>query len=239
MTAPLPREDNPLERPHVLVVDDDRKLRQLIGRYLEQNGFIITEAENAAMARSLLDLLTFDVMVLDIMMPGEDGISLTQSLQESGFKTPILLLTAKSEAESRIAGFEAGADDYLPKPFEPRELALRLSAILRRTEAQPAKNKDLSLSFDGWVYDASRQLLMRGDDVQNLTKAEATLLNIMGPKTGKAFSRSELAHLAQMDGQERTIDVQVTRLRRKLEPDAKKPRYLLTVRGEGYVLHTD
>jgi two-component system phosphate regulon response regulator OmpR len=227
------------DAPHILVVDDDTRLRHLIGRYLGQNGFVVTEAENASVARGLLGLLTFDAVVLDIMMPGEDGLTLTQSLQAGGFKTPILLLTAKTEAESRIAGFEAGADDYLPKPFEPRELALRLQAILKRARAMPEKSSHRSLSFDGWVYDDARALLLRGAEVQNLTKAEATLLNIMGEKAGTPFSRQELAKRAELDGQERTIDVQVTRLRRKIEPDAKKPRYLLTLRGEGYVLHTD
>ncbi len=239
MTAPLPRETDPLDCPHILVVDDDTRLRNLIGRYLGQNGFVVTEAENAAVARGLLDALSFDAVVLDIMMPGEDGIALTRSLQSNGFKTPILLLTAKSEAESRIEGFEAGADDYLPKPFEPRELALRLSAILKRARSMPERAKDMRLSFDGWVYDSARNLLSRGSDVQNLTKAEATLLNVMSTKPGQPFPRHELARLAGLDGQERTIDVQVTRLRRKIEPDAKKPRYLLTLRGEGYVLHTD
>lgn len=231
---------NPLDQPHILVVDDDKRIRELLGRYLAQNGFLVTEAENAAVARDLIDLITFDALVLDIMMPGEDGLSLTRSLHQKEFKTPILLLTAKSETEFRIEGFESGADDYLSKPFEPRELVLRLQAILRRAQSTPVKTNDaITYSFDGWIYDTTRALLERNGETQLLTKAEATLLNIFLQKPGTAFSRDELAELTGLQGQERTIDVQVTRLRRKIEPDAKKPRYLQTVRGEGYILHID
>lgn len=226
-----------LQHPHILVVDDDTRIRELLGRYLGQNGFLVTQAKNAATARQLTDILMFDAIVLDIMMPGESGLELTTAWKQDGFKTPVLLLTAKGETEFRIAGLEAGADDYLAKPFEPRELLLRLNAILRRVTA-PAP-KENRISFDGWDYDAQRTLLVKGDDTQILTKAEANLLNILSQKPGQIFSRQELAVLAELDGQERTIDVQVTRLRRKIEPDAKKPRYLQTIRGEGYVLHVD
>ena len=171
-------------------------------------------------------------------MPGEDGLSLTQSLKQEKFSTPILLLTAKGEAEARIAGLEAGADDYLPKPFEPRELVLRLQAILRRA-AQMPEAKARIISFDGWVFDQVRNLLTKANDSQPLTKAESTLLNILSQKPGTAFARQELARLAELEGQERTIDVQVTRLRRKIEPDPRKPRFLQTVRGEGYILYCD
>jgi len=227
-----------VEKPHILIVDDDSRIRDLLARYLDQHGFIITEAPNAAVARQLLQLLRFDALVLDIMMPGEDGLSLTQSLKQEKFSTPILLLTAKGEAEARIAGLEAGADDYLPKPFEPRELVLRLQAILRRA-AQMPEAKARIISFDGWVFDQVRNLLTKANDSQPLTKAESTLLNILSQKPGTAFARQELARLAELEGQERTIDVQVTRLRRKIEPDPRKPRFLQTVRGEGYILYCD
>lgn len=234
-----PVDNAMLNRPHILVVDDDKRIRELTGRYLMQNGFFVTEAEDAAMARVLLGILVFDALVLDVMMPGENGLDLTQSLKENNFATPILLLTAKSESESRIAGFEAGADDYLPKPFEPRELVLRLQAILRRsTTASPVKSSRI-MTFGGWSYDETRTLLIKDDETQLLTKAEATLLSILMQKPGEVFSRQDLADLAELDGQERTIDVQVTRLRRKIETDPKKPRFLQTIRGEGYVLHVD
>lgn len=230
--------DETLNRPHVLVVDDDKRIRELLGRYLQQNEFLVTEADNAAAARNLLSIMSFDALVLDIMMPGEDGLSLTTSLKGDGFQTPVLLLTAKGETESRIAGFEAGADDYLPKPFEPRELVLRLNAILRRAATAPAKTESTA-SFDGWVYDAARTMLVKGDETQLLTRAEATLMQIFMQKPGQIFSRQDLAALAGLEGEERTIDVQITRLRRKIEANSKKPRYLQTIRGEGYVLHTD
>ncbi|MDB5478209.1 MAG: ompR, partial [Alphaproteobacteria bacterium] len=220
-----------------LVVDDDARIRALLGKYLLQNGFMVTEAEQAATARQLTGVVQFDAIVLDIMMPGETGLELTQSWKKDGFTTPILLLTAKGEAEARIAGFEAGADDYLPKPFEPRELVLRLQSILRRAALLPDKTP--RITFGGWSYDPTRSMLAKGDETEMLTRAEATLLNIFVQKPGEIFSRVDLAKLAGLEGQERTIDVQITRLRRKIESDSKKPRYLQTVRGEGYVLHVD
>jgi two-component system, OmpR family, phosphate regulon response regulator OmpR len=227
-----------MNKPHILVVDDDRRIRELLGRYLSQNDFLVTEVENAALARTLTRLVRFDVIVLDIMMPGEDGLSLTHAWQREGFATPVLLLTAKGEAEARIAGLEAGADDYLPKPFEPRELVLRLNAILKRIHTvSPKTNK--ALTIDGWQVDFDKSLLTRGAETQTLTKAESTLLKIMAQRPGAVFSRQVLADLIQLDGQERTVDVQVTRLRRKIESDPKKPRYLQTARGEGYLLHID
>jgi len=230
--------NDPFNKPHILVVDDDKRIRELLGRYLSQNGFTVTEAEQARTARQLLDILTFDAVVLDIMMPGEDGLSLTDSLKREGFQTPILLLTAKTESEDRIAGLEAGADDYLPKPFEPRELVLRLQAILRRAAAAP-KSAEKIVTICGWSYDATRSMLVKDSETELLTKAEANLLNILLQKPGEVFTRQELAKLTDLEGQERTIDVQVTRLRRKIEPDSRKPRYLQTIRGEGYLLHVD
>jgi two-component system phosphate regulon response regulator OmpR len=227
-----------LLQPHILVVDDDKRIRELLGRYLSQNGFTVTEAEQAKTARNLIEILSFDAIVLDIMMPGEDGLTMTQNLKYDGFQPPILLLTAKSESDARIAGLEAGADDYLSKPFEPRELVLRLQAILRRASAAPPK-QEKTVTICGWSYDAARSMLVRDNETEILTKAEATLLNILLQKPGEVFTRQELAQLTDLEGQERTIDVQVTRLRRKVEEDSKKPRYLQTIRGEGYVLHVD
>lgn len=238
MTAPIPPlSDALLDRPHILVVDDDKRIRELVDRYLSQNGFLVTAVESAALARQIVSLLSVDAVVLDIMMPGETGLELVTAWQKDGFQTPVLLLTAKGETEFRIAGFEAGADDYLPKPFEPRELVLRLNAILRRATPPPVAKTQIE--FNGWRYDAERTQLIKDNDTEPLTKAEATLLNILSQKPGQIFSRQELATLAGLDGQERTIDVQVTRLRRKIEPDAKKPRYLQTIRGEGYILYVD
>jgi two-component system phosphate regulon response regulator OmpR len=238
----MTKNSNPLSDalnlPHILVVDDDTRIRDLLERYLEQNGFLITLADSAATARAFLTMLEFDAIVLDIMMPGEDGLKLAKSLQQNNFKTPILFLTAKSDSEQRIEGLEAGADDYLAKPFEPRELVLRLSAVLKRQAAMPVKQQK-NLSIGGWIYDDVRTLLVKNDQAQPLTRAEGTLLNIFLQKPHSVFSRAELAKLTNLEGQERTVDVQVTRLRRKLEPDPKKPRYLQTVRGEGYILYVD
>lgn len=235
---PFPAPDTGL--PHILVVDDDKRIRELLQRYLTQNNFLVTIAEDAKQARHLAELFLFDVIILDIMMPGETGLELVAFWREQeDFLTPVLLLTAKTEAESRIAGFEAGADDYLPKPFEPRELVLRLQAILRRSARFAGNSTARTIRFDGWEYDATRALLAKGDETQSLTRAEANLLNILSTRTGQIFTRQELAALAGLEGQERTIDVQVTRLRRKIEPDVKKPRYLQTIRGEGYILHVD
>jgi two-component system, OmpR family, phosphate regulon response regulator OmpR len=227
-----------LIQPHILVVDDDRRIRELLGRYLTQNGFLVTEADQAATARALIDVMVFDVIVLDIMMPGENGLSLTKFWKHNGMETPVLLLTALGEADSRIEGFEAGADDYLPKPFEPRELVLRLQSILKRSAIMPSK-QEKTVTICGWSYDAARSMLVKETETQLLTKAEATLLNIFLQTPGQVFSRQDLAAMTGLEGQERTIDVQVTRLRRKVESDPKKPRYLQTIRGEGYVLHVD
>ena len=198
LSLPAPDEEL-LNRPHILVVDDDTRIRELLGRYLGKNGFLVTEAEQAATARQLVQLITFDAIVLDIMMPGEDGLSLTQAWKTADFKTPVLLLTAKGEAEARIAGLEAGADDYLAKPFEPRELVLRLNAILRRAAAAAAPQNQ-AISFDGWAYDATRTLLVKDGDTQILTKAEATLLNILSQNPGKIFHASASSRVGGVRG---------------------------------------
>lgn len=227
---------------HLLIVDDDERIRGLLQKFLIRNGFLVSAARDAAHARRILSGLDFDLIVLDVMMPGEDGISLTRDLRESS-STPILLLTAKGETEDRIAGLEAGADDYLVKPFEPKELLLRINAILRRMPDAPedaAKPKILSL---GPVrYDIERGELWQGEEQVRLTATESQLMRIFSARPGEAISRAQLVEELGRDGgqsQERAVDVQITRLRRKLESDPKQPRYLQTVRGAGYMLAPD
>ena len=219
---------------HVLVVDDDQRLRSLLQRYLAENGFRVTTADNAADARTKMRFVQPDIVVLDVMMPGETGLDLTESLRRERSDVPILLLTARGAPEDRIAGFEAGADDYLGKPFDPYELVLRLRAMLRRVvAADPAGPVQLgTLSFDP----ARGEL--RGDaGVVHLTGGEAALLGLLARTPGDVLSREAIAQALGMDeAGERAIDVQVTRLRRKIEADPREPRFLHTVRGRGYVL---
>ena len=230
--------NSPALKPHILVVDDDDRLRGLLRRYLVEQGFVVSTAAHAADARAKLKHLAYDLMVLDIMMPGETGLELTRSLRRSGAATnlPILLLTARGEANDRIAGFEGGADDYVHKPFEPRELVLRINSILRRLP-KPAQKK-IELKFGAWIYNPERDELTKGDEVVRLTDMEAGLMRLLASRAGTALSREALAE-AGAAVNDRTVDVQVTRLRRKIEPDAKNPRYLVTVRGEGYMLLPD
>jgi len=228
--------------PHLLIVDDDERIRGLLRTFLQRNGFLVNVARDARHARAVLSGLEFDLIVLDVMMPGEDGIALTASLREK-VTTPILLLTARGETEDRIRGLEAGADDYLPKPFEPKELLLRINAILRRVpegDGEAAIPKVLQL---GPVrYDLDRAELLRGDDPIRLTATEVQLMRIFSAHLREPVSRAKLVEDLGRDGgqaQERAVDVQITRLRRKIEPDPKQPRYLQTVRGEGYMLAPD
>lgn len=228
----------PDKMPHILVVDDDERLRGLLSQFLTENGFLVTTATDAADARDVLEHLAYDLIILDVMMPGEDGMALTKSLKKQGLQTPVLLLTALGEIESRISGFEAGADDYLPKPFEPRELLLRINAILRRVAAVPPTLQD-SIKFGKWTLDLERGELVDGADRVPLTSVEHTLLKALASRRGEVVSREELAELCEMSANERTIDVQVTRLRKKVEEDPKLPKYIQTVRGKGYVLWSD
>ncbi|MCB9991265.1 MAG: response regulator [Rhodospirillales bacterium] len=234
MSEALPQR--PSTMPHVLIVDDDERIRQLVSRYLRENGFIVAEAESAAEARDVLKLLSFDVMVVDIMMPGETGLVFTQGLRDRHNNIPVLLLTALGEAEDRIAGLETGADDYLTKPFEPRELVLRLQAILRRRPQEPEQGQVFTVGR--WRYDPAHKELQDGNETVRLTTVEDNLLRALASRSGAAISREELARLCDLDAGERTIDVQVTRLRRKIEDDPKMPRCLQTVRGKGYMLRT-
>ncbi len=222
--------------PHLLVVDDDEKLRKLIARYLSEHGFITAGAGNAVEARSMLSNFSFDLIVLDLMMPGESGLQLAAALRSTS-SIPILMLTAMGEPEDRIAGLESGADDYLVKPFEPRELLLRIHNILRRTP-QPQAGAS-SVMLGELTFDIERAELRRGDEALRLTSIEALLLQVLARQPGVVFSREELIELTGAAGGDRAVDVQVTRLRRKIEQDPREPRYLQTVRGRGYVLKPD
>lgn len=229
--------------PHLLIVDDDERIRDLLARYLKKNGFLVSAARDAAHARRLLAGLEFDLIVLDVMMPGESGLDLTQSLRQS-MATPILLLTARDETSDRIAGLEAGADDYLAKPFEPKELLLRINAILRRMpEPQPEKAAPKVLTMGDVRYDIDRGEMWDSGDPVRLTGTEVQLMRIFSAHPGEPLSRmrlvEELGRGADGQAQERAVDVQITRLRRKIEADPKQPRYLQTVRGEGYMLVHD
>ncbi len=226
--------------PHLLVVDDDARLRELLRRYLSENGFRVTVAADAGDARANLAGFAFDLLVLDVMMPGESGIDLTRALRAEGQtqRLPILLLTAMAEPEDRINGLEQGADDFLAKPFEPRELVLRIRNILER-RAAPPEPSDGAVRFGAFRFDLTRGELLRGDSLVHLTAAEASLLSVLGANAGQAVSREELSQSAQFSGNIRNVDVQMTRLRRKIEADSRYPRYLHTVRGTGYVLKPD
>ncbi|MEL6959020.1 MAG: response regulator [Pseudomonadota bacterium] len=230
------------DQPHLLIVDDDERIRVLLQKFLVRNGFLVTAAREAEHARRILSGLDFDMIVLDVMMPGEDGVSLCADLRKER-TTPILLLTAKSETSDRIAGLEAGADDYLAKPFEPKELLLRINSILRRvppseTEGQVPK----VLHLGPLRYDMERGELWQGEDLVRLTATEVQLMRIFSGTPGAPISRGDLVDKLGRSGgqaQERAVDVQITRLRRKLEADPKQPRYLQTVRGAGYMLAPD
>jgi len=225
------------EDAHILVVDDDARLRALLSRYLASEGFRVTTAETATEARDKLRFMHPDMLVLDVMMPGESGLTLTEALRrDQGNEVPVLLLTARGAPEDRIAGFEAGADDYLGKPFEPRELVLRIRALLRRAPA-PVETPQGPLRLGALRFDVERGELTGPDGVVRLTGGEAALLTALARRPNAVLSREDIAAALDMDETgERAIDVQVTRLRRKLEADPREPRFLHTVRGRGYVL---
>ena len=229
---------------HLLIVDDDERIRALLARFLRKSGYMVTMARDALQARRLLAGLEFDMIILDVMMPGEDGLALTRDLR-TRIQTPILLLTAKGETEDRISGLESGADDYLAKPFEPRELLLRIGAILRRVPVvELAQPKFLSLGQ--LRFDTEKGELWQGDTPMRLTGTEAALLRRLAASRGQPVSRSDLIDdlgrggtTDEAENGERAIDVQMTRLRRKIEPDPREPRFLQTVRGTGYMLVVD
>jgi two-component system, OmpR family, phosphate regulon response regulator OmpR len=221
------------EAPHILVVDDDARLRQLLHRYLVQSGYFATTAADAAEAKARAKSIAFDLIVLDIMMPGQDGLALTEELRGES-EVPILLLTARGAPEDRIRGLEAGADDYLAKPFEPRELLLRIATILRRVQA--ARTDDV-IRFGPFTFNRRTAELRRNeDDVIHLTTGEISLLQALAVKPGRSVSRAELGDKGVVAGSDRAVDVQMARLRRKIEDDPRQPRYILTMRGSGYVL---
>jgi two-component system, OmpR family, phosphate regulon response regulator OmpR len=223
--------------PHLLVVDDDARLRDLLRRYLADNGFRVTAAADATEARANLASFAFDLLVLDVMMPGENGLDLTRSLRSDGRpRVPILLLTAMAEPEERVNGLEQGADDYLAKPFEPRELVLRIRNILARRGVAGEGAAPRDVRFGAFRFDPARGELYRGGDIVRLTPAEAGLLGVLAAHAGEPVSREELSQSAPFSGNIRNVDVQMTRLRRKIEADPRFPRYLQTVRGTGYAL---
>lgn len=231
------KNTNDIDLLHILVIDDDPRLRRLLQRYLSENGFRISGAESAQEARGLLKFLQPDAIVLDVTMPGEDGLQLTHSLREEGKDMPIILLTARGEPEDRIAGLEAGADDYLGKPFEPKELLLRLKIQFRRLSQPVALDNIRLIRLGTMEYDPVRNLLNDKDGVVHLTGGEIALLRILAAHPNEILSREEIVQKIGMEEiGERAVDVQVTRLRRRIETDPRQPQFLHTVRGKGYVL---
>jgi two-component system phosphate regulon response regulator OmpR len=228
--------DSASDKPHVLIVDDDTRLRDLLKSFLSRNGFRVTAASHASEARQRLQALDFDLIVLDVMMPGQTGLEFAAELRRSN-DVPILMLTAMGEPKDRIAGLEKGVDDYLGKPFEPRELLLRIQSVLRRGRAAAAPAEpERVVSFGPLQFDLELgELTQKGKRVP-LTDAEITLLRAFAGRMGQVLSREALCKSVGSDVNERAIDVQVTRLRRKIEPDPGFPRYLRTVRGQGYRL---
>jgi two-component system phosphate regulon response regulator OmpR len=223
---------------HILVVDDDARLRALLQRFLTEQGFRVSTAENAAAARAALADMAFDLLVLDVMMPGETGLELTAGLRAEGQEVPILMLTARGAPDDRIAGLEQGVDDYLAKPFDPRELALRIRTILRRAAPAPAAPHSLApMQIGNRWFDIERAELRGPDGIIRLTGGEAALLQALARRAGDVLSREDIGEaLGTPDAGERAIDVQVTRLRRKIEPDPREPRFIQTIRHRGYVL---
>ena len=216
---------------HILVVDDDDGIRDLVKQYLIQNNFVVTTANSAEDASEKIRVVKFDLIVLDIMMPGKSGLEFTIENKNS-LNTPIILLTAKGEASDRVKGLEIGADDYLPKPFEPKELILRIKNILNKTKL---KNKKRVIDFGNITIDLNRHIIFKEKKEFKINNTEKTILEVMINSPGKTFSREEIGSITNLD-KERSIDVIITRLRKKIESDPKNPKYLQTLRGEGYVL---
>jgi two-component system phosphate regulon response regulator OmpR len=239
MTMPTPikthRGSSPDDNaPHILVVDDDSRIRDLLARYLQDNGFRVTTAVDVASARSAMRSLAFDLLILDVMMPQESGLDFARSLRSES-RVPILMLTARAEPEQRIEGLETGVEDYLAKPFEPRELLLRVGNVLRRGAGSPASGE---VRMGDFVFHISRGELKREGETVRLTERERELLRYFAQRPGMPVSRHELAKDADSGG-ERAVDVQINRLRRKIEHDPGNPVYLQTVRGKGYILYSE
>jgi len=220
---------------HILVVDDDTRLRSLLQRYLREQGFLVSAAEDALVAEKFLSLYQFDLLIVDVMMPHITGTEFLKKLRSTDNNIPVILLTAMGDAADRVNGLEIGADDYVPKPFEPKELVLRINNILRRAQAE--KEQIDKLLFHGMCYDLNRgELIDNMGKVVHITPVERVLLNLLGKAPGSVHTREELAEVLGSTESLRTVDVQITRLRKKIEPDTKNPRYLQTVRGKGYML---
>jgi len=218
-------------KAHILVVDDDDGIRNLVKQYLNQNDYLVTTSKNAEEAIEKIKIIKFDLIVLDIMMPGKTGLEFTQE-NKSKIDTPILLLTAKGEASERIEGLEVGADDYLPKPFEPKELILRINNILNKTKLKISKR---IIEFGGIKIDLKKLFIYKNEKSLKINNTEKVILEKMINSPGKIFKREEIINLIDLD-KERSIDVIITRLRKKIEENPKSPKYLQTIRGEGYVL---
>ena len=216
---------------HILVVDDDEGIRSLIKQYLNENNFLVTTSNSAENAEEKISIIKFDLIVLDIMMTGKSGLDFIKQ-NKSKIDTPIILLTAKGEAENRVEGLEIGADDYLPKPFEPKELTLRIKNILNKTKRNDEKR---IITFDNIKIDLNKLLIIKNDIEYKINSTEKTILEKMINNPGKTFSREDIGKLTDLD-KERSIDVIITRLRKKIEMDPKNPKYLQTLRGAGYVL---
>jgi two-component system, OmpR family, phosphate regulon response regulator OmpR len=224
------------ETPHILLVDDDRRIRELLAEYLKSNGFLVTAASNSAEARKALNGLAFDMIVLDIMMPGENGLALATSLRADSNPVPILMLSARSDTSDRIQGLATGSDDYLGKPFEPEELLLRMRNLLRRS--LPKTLKPTTVKFGDFVFEIENGTLMRGTETLRLTGREKDILRQLALSMGQPVARSVLQTEGAAD-EARAIDVQMTRLRQKIETDPANPKYLQTVRGQGYCLFAE
>ncbi|MDY4885367.1 MAG: response regulator transcription factor [Alphaproteobacteria bacterium] len=220
---------------HILVVDDDTRLRNLLRRFLQEQNFAVSVAKDAAEARMFIDEYKFDLLIVDVMMPNESGIEFLTALRKEN-NVPVIMLTAMGEPDDRISGLEAGADDYLPKPFEPKELVLRIKNILKRAPKN-TENKDLPLNLGLCLYDAvKKELTNKQGEIIHITPVEQMLLNVLSQKPGQIFTREKLAEILGAGQSPRSIDVQITRLRKKIEKDSKNPRYLQTIRGKGYML---
>ena len=219
-------------KKHILIVDDDDGIRMLLKEFLEQNKFIVSTAPDAIVAEQMLQIIKFNLIVLDIMMPIKTGLEFTKELKSKSFKTPIILLTAKGEVEDRITGLETGVDDYLAKPFEPRELVLRINNILNKISENEKKE---NLKIGQVLVNLSKMFIKKDSKEIKISLAEKNILSLMSKDPGKVFSRDEIGKVAKIT-QERSIDVIITRLRKKIEVDVKKPKYLQTIRGQGYVL---
>lgn len=223
---------------HILVIDDDLRLRSLLQRYLQENGYAVSCAKDAENARMFLKQYIFDLLIIDVMMPNETGLEFLQKLRKDS-DVPAIVLTAMRETEDRISGLEAGADDYLPKPFEPKELLLRINNILRRVPKVSVENDKL-LRLGKFSFNmATKEFCHEETGLVHITPVEQSILCILGQKNGQIFTREKLAEILGAGQSPRSIDVQVTRLRKKIEKDSKNPRYLQTVRGKGYMLLTD